>query len=390
MKSPSVLDGVKSFSVDHNDFAFALYQQVHDRAGNLFLSPFSVRAALAMAHAGAKGETGAQMAKALRFTPTDTKQHAAFGELIQGLAATRGEYELTTANSLWGQEGAPVQREFLDRIARDYGGGMNLVDFSRNAEAARVAINRWVEDKTKERIRDLIPSGGVHADTRLVLVNAVYFKGTWALQFNKITTREETFHVEGGGKVRSPLMRRIMEVGHFHGEGLQMVELEYVGGNLSMLVLLPDKKGALVDLESKLTAEMLLECAVKMGRREVEVFLPRFTLRWGTFDLGPQLAGLGMPLAFTAAADFSGINGLEPGHDDSLLLSHVFHQTFVDVNEEGTEAAAATGAAMIRASMGRPPKPAVFRADHPFLFVIRDRRNGAILFLGRVTDPTRS
>ncbi len=385
--------GPDSFAEDNNDFALAMYGQLRRRPGNLFFSPFSIRTALGMTLAGAGGNTAAQMREALRASSSDEALHVAFAEMIQRLNATGGgTYEMAVANSLWVQGGAPLQPGFLDLIARHYGGAMNLVDFHRAAEAARVAINQWVEDKTRQKIRDVIPSEGLNADTRLVLVNAVYFKGMWTLQFRRAATCDEPFHLEDGGTVQVPLMHQHAEVRYLQAAGYQAVELVYRGGDLSMLVLLPDRKDGLGDLETRLSVHMLHDCAEKMVEREVKVFLPRFRLTWET-SLGDQLLALGMPLAFIRSqADFSGINGLEPAHEDSLFLSAVFHKAFVEVNEEGTEAAAATAVGMTGSfplRPGKPPPIPVFRADHPFLFAIRVRKSGAILFLGRIARPTR-
>ncbi len=387
--------GPESFAEDNNDFALAMYGQIRQRPGNLFFSPFSIRTALGMTHAGAKGQTAPQMREALRISSSDETPHAAFAEIIGRLnAAGGGKYELAVANSLWGQDGAPLQPGFLDLIARHYGGGMNLVDFRRAAEAARVTMNQWVEDKTRQKIRDLIPSGSLDADTRLVLVNAVYFKGMWVLQFRKAATRDEPFYLERAGKVQAPLMHRGEVFRYLHSAGYQAVDLLYEGGDLSMLVLLPDRKDGLRKLEKKLSARMLHDCVAGMRAREVKLFLPRFKITWGTVNMSDQLIALGMPLAFTRfQADFSGINGLEPPDEESLFLSAVFHKAFVEVNEEGTEAAAATAVALRAPTMSlRPSRPRpvpIFRADHPFLFAIRDRKSGAILLLGRMADPTR-
>jgi serpin B len=387
--------GPQSFAEDNNDFALALYGTLRQRPGNLFFSPFSIRNALGVAQAGARGETAAQMREALCISSSDETLHVAFAETAQRLnAAAGGEYEMAVVNSMWGQDGAPLQPGFLDLIARHYRGTMNLIDFRRAGEAARVTMNQWVEDQTRRKIQELIPSGGLDPDTRLVLVNAIYFKGVWVLQFRKTATRDEPFHLEGGGKVRAPLMYQHEVVRYLHAGGYQAVELAYRGGDLSMLVLLPDRKDGLRDLEGKLSARMLHDCVARMGAREVKLFLPRFKITWGTVDLRDHLTALGMPLAFTRfQADFSGINGLEPPHRDSLSISAVFHKAFAEMNEEGTEAAAATAVAMRPAARSlrpsKPPPVPIFRADHPFLFAVRDRKSGAILFLGRMADPAR-
>lgn len=331
------------------------------------------------------------MREALSISSSEETLHVAFAETVSRFnAAGDGEYEMAVANSLWGQDGAPLQPEFLDLIARQYGGAMNIVDF-RSAEAARGTINQWVENKTRQKIRELIPSGGLDAAARLVVVNAVYFKGRWVLQFRKAATRDEPFHLEGGGKVQAPLMHQQEEVRYMQGGGYQAVDLLYRGGEISMLILLPDRKDGLRGLEQTLLVRVLHDCVAKLVSREVSLFLPRFKINSGTVKLRDQLTALGMPLAFTRfQANFSGINGHEPPHQDSLFISDVVHKAIVEMNEEGTEAAAATAVDMVAARMPSKPLPVqIFRADHPFLFAIRDRKTGAILFLGRMADPTR-
>lgn len=375
---------MESFAEGDNDFGLALYGELGPEPGNLFFSPFSIRAALGMTCGGARGETAAQMREALRFASAESP-HEALGEVIRRLnAAGEGEYGTAIASSLWSQsqDGSPLRAEFLELVARHYDGGMNVVDFRRDAEAARGTINRWVEDKTKRKIRELIPAHGLHPETRLVLVNAIRFKGMWVLKFHQDSTSDQPFYLHGGGTVRVLLMYQHTEVRYLQAEGFQAVELDYQGGDLSMLVLLPDQKGGLRDIETRLSARMLHDCVERMGMAKVEIFLPRFKITWGSVEMSACLRSLGMSLAFTPQADFSGINGHPPPHEDSLFISAVFHQAFVEVNEEGTEAAAATAVPMFRSA------PPVFRADHPFLFAIRDRKSGVILFLGRVADPT--
>jgi len=385
-------NGRGSFAEDNNDFALAMYGQLRQQRRNLFFSPFSIRTALGMTLAGARGETAAQMRRALHISSSDEALHVAFAEIVQRLDAAGGsKYEMAVANSLWSQDGPPLQPGFLDLIARYYGDGMNPVDFHRGAEAARVTMNQWVEDKTRQKIRNLIPSGGLDADARLVLVNAVYFSGMWVLPFRKTATRDEPFFLEGGGKVQAPLMHQHEDVRYMQAGGYQAVDLDYQGGDLSMLVLLPDKKDGLRDLETRLSTRMLHDCVARMRVREVKLFLPRFRATWEAIDLGAQLRALGMPLAFARSqADFSGINGHEPLDKESLFLSAVFHKAFVEVHEEGTEAAAAT--AVLMETLGalrysKPPPVPIFRADHPFLFAIHDRKSGALVFLGRMADP---
>jgi serpin B len=382
--------GAEPLAEDNNDFAVAMYDYLRQGPGNLFFSPFSVRLALGMAQAGARGETARQMRQALRVTSSsDEAFHSACAEIIARLNGHDADYELTVANSLWCQDGAPLQPEFRDLIDRDYGGDIYLVDFSRDAEAARITMNQWIEDKTRQRIRGLISSGSLNASTRLVLLNAVYFRGTWMQPFLRAATTDQPFHLEDDRQVPVPLMYQKEATRYLQAQGYQAVELFYQGGDLSMLLLLPDRKDGLKDIEATLSARMLHECLTKMAVRQVELFLPRFNIALEAIHLRPQLAALGMPLAFTPSqADFSGINGHLPPDKGALSLSVVAHKAFVTVNEEGTEAAAATLVDLLL--VRRPSEPApIFRADHPFLFAIRHRPSGTVLFVGRMTDPTQ-
>ena len=375
----------------NNVFALALFAQLRQRRGNLCFSPFSIRTGLAMAYAGAQGETAVQMGATIGLSPTNDAVYAAQQDILDRLnAAGGGRYEMAIANSVWTQDGAPVQPAFLDRINRYYGGGHQSVDFRNAAEQARAAINRWIEDHTKQRIVDLIPAGGLDSNTRLVLANAVYFRGKWVRPFDPEHTRDEPFHLAGATTVRVPLMYQQKRVGYYAGPGYQAVQLGYEGGDLAMLVLLPNRKDGLQDLEDRLTVLMLEQCVTRMAVREIELYLPRFKVTWGAVDLRPALADLGMSLPFEPnRADFSGINGHRPPDPEALSLGAVFHKAFTEVNEQGTEAAAAQAEMLLASGLTPPPPPPVFRADHPFLYAIRDHRSGAILFLGRATDPTR-
>jgi serpin B len=387
-------EGPMSFAEGNNRFALALYERLRQRPGNLFFSPFSIRAALGMTLAGARGETTAQMRETLCAPLVDETLHVAVAAAVRRMEGRGRDYALSVSNSLWGQEGAVLRPEFLDVIARHYRGALHLVDFRGAPDAARLAINLWVEEETLGKITGLIPPGSLDTLTRLLLVNAVYFKGTWASEFIQSATRDEPFHLEAGGKVQMKLMHQRTEVRYLQARGFAVLDLAYRGGDLSLLVLLPDRKDGLRTLEETLSAAVIDDLVAHMRQRVVDLFLPRFTTTWGTVDLRDHLAALGMPLAFDAArADFSGINGHEPPHEDSLHVSAVFHKAFVEMNERGTEAAAATAVAVLDMASVRPPKPPpipVFRADRPFLYAIRDRHSGALLFLGRMADPTRN
>ena len=385
-------DEPMSFADGNNRFALALYEHLQQRPGNLCFSPFSIRTALAMPLAGARGETAAQMEHTLCVPPAYGTLHADVAATVQQLQERGRDSALSVSNSLWGQEGAILQPGFLDLITRHYRGAVHLVDFRQDPDGSRAAINLWVEERTQGKIRGLIPPRAPDVLTRLLLVNAVCFKGAWASEFMPSATRDEPFHLDTGGKVQVKLMHQRTEAHYLHTRSFDVLDLAYRGGHLSLLVLVPHKNG-LRTLEETLSAAVIDDLVAHMRQHVVDVFLPRFTTTWGAVDLCEHLAALGMPLAFDAGrADFSGIDGHKPPHVDSLHLSAVFHKAFVEMNERGTEAAAATAPGMLVMAAVRPPKPPtipVFRADRPFLYAIRDRYTGALLFVGRMVDPTR-
>ena len=379
-----------------NRFAFDLYAQLRGAEGNLFLSPYSISTALTMTYGGARGETADQMAQVLHLPASGEAVHGVYGALQKDLnAAGEGPgapgFELVVANRLWGQKGFAFLPDFLALIERNYGAGLEQVDFARETEEARKTINAWVEKQTRDKIKELLKPGVLDAMTRLVLTNAIYFKGKWAEEFDKKATRDEDFFLTPETKVAAPLMHRTADFGYFAGDNLQVLELPYQvargdshgrGDRLSMVVLLPKAKDGLAALETSLSAEKVAEWLGQLHRREVRVALPRFKTT-AEFSLAEVLAAMGMKDAFDAGkADFSGMTG-----DRDLFISAVVHKAFVDTNEEGTEAAAAT--AVIAPLAAMPESPPVFRADHPFLFLIRDTKTGAILFLGRILDPTK-
>jgi serine protease inhibitor len=376
---------VKDLVSGNNQFAIDLYGQARARPGNLFFSPYSISSALAMTYAGAKGETAVEMAKTLRFPVEGETLHFGFAQLdtqINGGNEKR-PFELSVANALWGQKGLSYRPEFLKLTERCYRAGMHPVDFAGDPEAARTLINSWVEERTHDKIKDLLGSSDVSRDTDLILTNAIYFKGAWTVPFNKFATKDEDFLSESK-PVPVPMMHVTGQFGYLEDTtgGLQALSLPYAGKTLSMVVLLPRKADGLAGLESSLTSKKLDGWLTQLANQRVDVALPRFKLEYG-MSLSQILASMGMPKAFTTGADFSGMTT-----DRRLYISAVIHKAFADVNEEGTEAAAATGVVMTRAMAVAPPKPpVVFRADHPFLFLIRDEATGSILFMGRVTKP---
>lgn len=365
----------------NNQFAFDLYARVRAREGNVFFSPYSISTALGMTYAGVRGPTATEMAAALRFPVTGYSLHQAFAKVIRDVSrvGSAGKAELHVANALWPQTGFPIDADFKKNVGTLYGAGLTPLDFQRAPEKARVAINAWVEQQTRDRIKDLIPEGAIDQHTRLVLTNAIYFKGAWMHPFREAATRSEAFTLSTDQKIGDvPLMRQVESLRYLDSGSFQALELPYRDDELSMIVFLPRKAGGLAELERTLTAAVVTDSLARMTVHEVDVTLPRFKVT-AEFRLREPLTSLGMPLAFSARADFSGIT-----KGVGLQLSEVFHKAYVEVNEKGTEAAAATGAPM---TLSFRRGAVVFRADHPFFFVIRENGTGSLLFAGRLANP---
>ena len=361
----------------NNQFAFDLYRQLGQKPGNKFFSPYSISTALAMTYAGARGNTAKEMAQTLHFTLGNERLHPAFGDLIQKIngPGMKRSYELAVANSLWGAKGLTLAPNFLRVTQTDYQAGFQSVDFARNPEGARQIINGWVEDKTHKKIENLVPQGLVKGNTRLVLVNAISFKADWAVPFPKERTYPEDFTIPGSPPFKVPMMHHIFEANYMENADFQLVEFVYKDKEVSMVVILPKRNDGLADVEKKLSAKALAEALSAARFAKLLVSLPKFKLT-EEFNLGDDLAALGMKDAFRPNADFSGITPSE-----SLSISAVIHKAFVEVDEKGTEAAAATAAIMAAGGVTQ------FRADHPHFFVVRHNATGSILFLGRVFDP---
>jgi serpin B len=371
----------------NNRFALDLYAQLREQTkGNLFFSPYSAHAALAMAATGARGTTRDQMAGVLHL-PADEQKAAAAGDLGRYYDRPRDGCELTVANAIWGQKGFPWRAEFLDVQKARFGAAFREADFAADPDGERQRINGWVGEKTRGRIPELIGQGLLTPLDRMVLTNAVYFKGEWRDKFNPVQTRPSPFRHADGSETSVPLMHReggfrwYVEGGEddrFHPD-FQVGELPYKGG-LSMVVLLPGKFDGLPALEAKMTADALNGWLSRLrDAGDTELYLPKFRLETDALMLTEPLQKLGMTAAFDpSAADFTGMQSSK----EQLIMGLVVQKAFVDVNEEGTEAAAAT-AATVQTQSARP----IFRADHPFLFLIRDVEHGTILFMGRVEKP---
>ena len=385
--SPQTSDVDLATLTDGNgDFAFNLYQVLRDTDGNLFYSPYSISLALAMTYAGARGETEEQMADTLRFSLAQDNLHPAFNSLDIELAS-RGEgakgkdgegFRLNIVNAIWGQKDYQFLTEFLDVLAENYGAGLRILDFIKAPEESRITINDWVSDQTEGRIEDLIPEGVIDALTRLVLTNAIYFNAAWQHPFEDNATSDGLFHLLGGNDTTVPMMKQTESFCYTVGNNFQAIELPYDGQELSMLILLPEA-GQFDTFEEGLNAELVDDVIDKLKTNEVALTMPKFEYE-SSFGLKEALSMLGMEVAFTIDADFSGMNGQR-----DLLIQDVLHKAFVSVDEAGTEAAAAT--AVIVGVTSIPAEPIEVKIDRPFIFLIRDVETGTLLFVGRVLNP---
>jgi serpin B len=385
--SPDVSTSEQALLVEGDSaFAFELYQALKGKEANIFYSPYSISLALAMTYAGAGSETAQQMADTLRFLLDQDRLHPAFNWLDaelasrgEGAAGKHGEgFRLNIVNAIWGQKDYSFLPDFLDVLAENYGAGLRILDFITETEQSRVAINKWVSDQTEGRIKDLIPQGAIDALTRLVLTNAIYFNAAWEHPFNKRMIADGPFYLLDGGQVIMPMMKQTEAFGYAEEEGCQALELLYDGGELSMVILLPEA-GQFQAFEEGLQAEWVDAIINDLQLTGVTLTMPRFEFD-SEFSLKYTLGEMGMPIAFSGDADFSGMTG-----NRELFISDVVHKAFVSVDEAGTEAAAAT--AVIMPESG-PPEPAVeVTIDHPFIFLIHDIETGAVLFVGRVLNP---
>ena len=390
-----------------NELAVDLHRQLAKGDENLCISPYSIENALAMTLAGADGDTRSEMARVLHLT-NDAGGPGSFAalqhsleemsakttELVKESKKYGGPSEpitLNIANRLFAQKGYPFRQAYLSLVKQNFGGAFEPIDFSADPIAATQHINKWVADQTRDRIRDLIPGGALDKTTRLVLANALYLKAPWAKEFSENATTPEPFFVRGGGPVDVPMMRKTNDhFGYARHEGFTVVSLPYTGGELQFVVLLPDDVNGLHSLESKLTGELLAQCA-KLEQRDVDLHLPKFKLQPPTIPLAENFEALGMKTAFDkppGSANFDRIAPRKP--NDYLYISQIFHKTFIAVDEKGTEAAAATAVTMMAAAAALrspPPPPIEVKVDRPFAYAIQHVPSGVCLFLGRVTDP---
>jgi serpin B len=372
---------LKELASQNNRFAWELYQQVRSEPGNLFLSPNSISTALAMTATGARGRTAEEMTKALHLDSDPGKYAPQFQQLQARLLDQAKGYELRIANATWGQNAYPFLPEFIANVQKHFRAEARSLDFAGDSEGSRVTINRWVEEMTKDKIRDLIPSGMITGSTKLVLTNAIYFKGKWDTQFQKTATRPADFFPTSGEAFKVDTMHRTGHMAYAETDAVQLLELPYEKHQLTMVILLPKKKDGLAELEKSMTADQFDGLLRKRKSATVNVALPR-SKTTASFKLGQTLQLMGMRSAFSDDADFSGMTG-----KPMLKIAEVVHKAFCEINEEGTEAAAATGVVMKELAAPRVDPPIEFKADHPYLYLIRDAQTGSLLFLGRMTDP---
>ena len=385
-KNPSVNQAVIDSLVDGNNaFGLDLYQSLRDRDENLILSPFSISLALAMTYSGAKGETEAQMADVLNF-PSQQETHPAFNALDLALEDTgivldkdQEPMQLDIANAVFAEQTFTFLPDFLDTLSVNYGAGIRLMDFVNNPNPSRKEINQWVSDETKDKINDLLPEDSITTDTKMVLVNAIYFKADWLSPFDANDTYDGTFKLLDGSEVTVPMMGQRMSIPYFVGDGYAAAEIPYAGESAAMTLLVPDE-GRFEEIESQLDGAMFNEMISNLTQTDVTLRMPKFEYD-SSFMLSDTLALMGMPLAFDPdSADFSGMTDQQ-----ALYIGNVIHKAFVAVDEEGTEAAAATAVIMEGATAMMPDNMLVI--DRPFIYFIRDLESGQILFIGRVLNP---
>lgn len=370
----------------NNQFAFDLYSKYKSEEGNIFLSPYSISTALTMTYEGARGKTAEEMQAVLRIPKDDKKRRLESAKIYNQINESNKDYKLSTANALWAQKDYEFLEEYINNTEEYYGGKTTNLDFIKETEKSRVTINDWVENQTNNKIKNLIPKGAINEITRLVLTNAIYFKGTWVLQFDKKDTKDENFKTSSGKTVKVPMMKLTGDDAEFNyvkEDNVQILELPYDGEDLSMLLILPEE-GSLKKLEKLINTKKLSEWKDALKKQRVDIYVPKFKFETKYFMV-ETLKEMGMSDAFVfGAADFSGMDGTR-----YLYIDNVIHQAFVEVHEEGTEAAAATAVIMGWGSIGDVEESVipVFRADHPFIFIIQQKETGNILFIGRVSNP---
>ena len=368
----------KKVSQGCNDFACNMYQQLKKENGNLFFSPHSITTALSSAYAGSRGITETEMSNVLCNSLSQDKFHPAYASTIDKLNQSNSKYKLEIANKVFVQDGYEILDSFKQTIRSNYGAAFDILDFINKPVEASNVINSWVYNKTHKKINNIVSPKLFNVNTRMVIANAIYFKGTWAKQFEKADTIPRTFHIDKNGKVDVDMMQQKSHFNYMENDDLKMLELPYEGDRLSMFVVLPKEIDGLKNIEQKISGQMLNNCFSQLKNMEVNVTLPKFKLET-SYELNSSLQQMGMPSAFNYSANFSGISGSK-----DLFMSNVLHKAFIETNEKGTEAAAAT-AIIISTTCVRKHK--IFNANRPFIFFIKDKLTDLILFIGRINNP---
>jgi serpin B len=377
-QNPALETQSSSIISDNNNFAFNFYREIAVKKGNIFISPISISSALSMTYAGAVGETAEQMKKALSFSLPRENLFPAFKTLFQKINKKNSSHELCIVNSIWPHENYKFREDFITLLKNYYGVEIQYLNYNRPQEACEI-VNKWIEEKTKDKIKDLLSAPPVNDLTKLILVNAIYFKGQWEKEFDKKDTKAMPFKISQQENINVNMMNKKMETGYFEDEDLQVLSLPYKGNEISFYAVLPKKDFGIDELEQKLDSAKFAEMKKKIRQEEVKIFLPKFKVTVSS-SLEKYFKQLGMVDAFNKKADFSGMDGT-----NALYISAILHKAFVELNEEGTEAAAAT--AVVMGLKCIPPAMPTFKADHPFIFLICGK-DGEIFFMGRISNPT--
>jgi len=372
----------------NNQFAKDLYSRYKLEDKNIFFSPYSISSALAMTYEGAKGRTAEEM-QAVLHLPNDKEQiRNDFVSIYTEINKADKPYKLTTANALWAQTNFPFYEDYFNTVNTYYDGKVTNLNFKTDTENSRLTINGWVENKTNDRIKNLIPKNVLSVDTRLVLTNVIYFKANWSNKFSAEDTRDGLFTLNSGDTVIAKMMHQTGQYNYAETNNFQILEMNYAGNDLSMLIILP-KEDKMNTVDAMFTPEKLIEWKTSLETKKVIVTMPKFTFE-STYEMSEDLKAMGMPTAFMPFnADFTGMYNQTKTDGENLYISAVIHKTFIEVAENGTEAAAATAVIMTSATAMPPTEiPKVFNANHPFIFIIQQKATGNILFMGRLSDPT--
>lgn len=368
-------------NLSNNQFAIDFYKQIASQEkGNIFFSPFSLSTAMAMTYAGARGVTQEQIAQVFHFGDNTDKYHTQLGNTIKQINSKTGTIQLKIVNNLWAEKTYPFTKPYTKLMTAAYKATIKPMDFINKFEESRLAINANILKATNEKIKDLLPPNSLNNLTRLVLTNAIYFKGDWKVTFKKELTSERDFYIEQKKSIKCSMMSVKSQFNYYEDSKLKAIEIPYTGNNFSMVVILPNSNITLDEITKMLSNDIIVDIQRELNQQEVSLSIPKFKLSNG-YQLKQLLSSMGMPQPFTDDANFTGMSTL-----NNLKISDVFHKAFIDVNEQGTEASAATAVVVATKSVQRVQS---FIANRPFLFLIKEKSTETILFMGRIADPTK-